>query len=94
MSDLDNLKSQFTQWVNNPMTLRVREYLLKERKEMNEIDSSKLFEENAYSQGLTPLESLGLESVMRASVIKGIDAFTDTDQLFHELSVEVSNAED
>ena len=73
--------SDFEQWVNDPMTIKVRDYLLSERASMNSLDDSNILEANIYGEELSALERLGLESAMRLSVIKGIDLFTNWDDL-------------
>ena len=78
-------EAEFESWANHHVTCRVRNHLIEVREEMNKIESSRLLESNAYTDQLTPLEMLGMESVMKMSVIKGIDTFTDFDALFQEL---------
>ncbi len=73
------------------MTIRVREYMLKERGYMNSLDDSELIKKNTYSEGMAPLEALGVEVAMRASVVRGIDIFVDFDELVSELFKEESD---
>lgn len=75
----------FTQWANSPVTIFVRNHLLKEREEMNHLDGSAMMQKTVYSNNLTGLEQLGLESAMRLSVVKGLEAFTDFDELSNQL---------
>ena len=83
---MENLtKADFTDWSRLPMTVKVRNHLLKERESMNSIDGSGLIEKNTYAEGLSSLEALGLESAMRASVIRGLDVFTNFDELSEDM---------
>ena len=67
------------------MTVQVRNYLLQEREEMVRLDESAIFQKTLYSESLTGLEQLGLESVMRLAVAKGLETFTNFDELSETL---------
>lgn len=67
--------------------------MLKEHAEMTDLSQSGMIEKSVYSDGLTPLESLGLESAMRMAVVKGIELFTDIDRLEGDLFAGESNEE-
>lgn len=72
---------EFHDWANHPVTCRVRNHLISELRETDTVSGSGILKNNAYGQGLNPLEALGVESAMRLSVVKGIEAFTDFDSL-------------
>ena len=87
-------RHDFEQWANSPMTMKVRDYMLKEHEAMGKLTDSLMLENTVYAEGLSPLEALGLESAMKLSVIKGIELFTNFDALVGELFEGVANEED
>lgn len=86
-------RHDFEQWANSPMTMMVRDYMLKQHQSMNRMTDSAMLEKTVHTQGLSPLEALGLESAMKLSVIKGIELFTDFNALEGELFEEGDNVE-
>ena len=88
---MDNLNiNDFKQWANDPMTIKVRNYLLEHRAILNTLDGSMIMEKAAYSNDLTGLEVLGLESAMRMAAVKSIDMLTDFDDLAENMFKEVA----
>ena len=81
---MENLSlEEFTQWARDPVTMKVRDYLLELRERMNVDQSSVL--DKAVLGDMPSLETIALDSVMRAATIQGIDAFTDFDRLAEDL---------
>ena len=79
---MENLSmADFEQWANDPMTIKVRDYMLTQREEMNNVDGSGMLERAVHGNDMPSIEAMGLDSIMRASVIRGIDTFTDWDGL-------------
>lgn len=92
---MDNLTLQdFQAWVNDPMTIKVRDYLIDEIEDLSRLDHSQLLIDNVYTDKLTPLEALGVESVMRLAAVRGIELFTDTDSLCVNLFPSTGEEED
>ncbi len=92
---MDNItRADFEQWANSPITMKVRNYMLKEHASMSNLNDSAMLENTVYTEGLSPLEALGLESVMKLSVIKGIELFTNFNVLIEELFEEQTNEQD
>ena len=77
--------ADFEQWANLPMTMKVRDHMLNQHAEMRDLTESAMIEQTVYAKGLTPLEALGLEAVMKMSVVRGIELFTDYESLSNSL---------
>lgn len=81
MNEIDLLQKEFNEWANHPTTIKVRNLLIRERSQYDSIDesyASKLI----HSDKIEPLENIGIDTLMRACIVKGIDVFTNFDDLY------------
>lgn len=67
--------------------MAVRDYLIEQRDYFNKVDGS-LADRVANGDDPKTLESLGLDTMMRAAIIRGIDLFTDFQELYESMVAE------
>jgi len=73
-------RKDFQQWMSLETTSEIRNLLVSEAQHYATLNYS-LADETANEGELPSLEKLGLDSAMRMSVVKGIELFTNTDNL-------------
>lgn len=77
--------AEFQDWVNLPVTMAVRNFLLKEIQEYNSISDVEIIQKNMNDTDLGDLESIGVQILMRAATMVGIQAFSDFDNLLESM---------
>jgi hypothetical protein len=70
---LDVTKEDFNSFVSLPMWEMYRKFIISEIEIRDSLSTSQILQKNTYSDGLSPLEALGLESAMKLSCVAALD---------------------
>lgn len=90
---MDITKEDFEQWANSPVTHKVRNYLIEQRNDFASLDNT-FADTAAMDSPDFNLETLGLNAACRMSVVRGIDMFTNIDDLYREFFPESAEKEE
>ncbi len=78
-------KADYQQWANDPVTCAIRNYLVGEIRDLDSLTNHPLIDKNTYTDDLTALEQVGTSVLLRSSAIKGLEMFTNFDELVNGL---------
>lgn len=78
-------KEDFASFINSPVWKLYEKYLKRERGERDSLSDSHMMQLNAYSEGLSGLEALGLEAAMKMACVVTIDFALDMASFEDEL---------
>lgn len=74
-------REEFAQWVNDPVTCYIRNELIEQRNEYASLDGTPAEQVAHINKPDMTIEDIGLACSIRMAVVKGIELFTNTNEL-------------